>query len=119
MLVLIVDDDPDGGEMLGDLVEELGHRSRVVQTGQRALQLAAEAPDVAFVDLLLPDVHGLELATKLRAIAPTTTLVALTGLVGKQREAQAHAAGFHRYLTKPYRIEDIEAILADIATPPG
>jgi CheY-like chemotaxis protein len=113
--ILIVEDDPDGGEMLAALIEELGHEVQVATTGERALALAAQPPHVAFVDLLLPDMHGIELASRLGAIAPQATLVALTGLITHDSEQKARAAGFEHYLLKPYRIEQIEAVLAGLA----
>jgi CheY-like chemotaxis protein len=76
-------------------------------------------PDLAFIDLLLPDLHGTQLATLLRARSPRTTLVALTGMVSRESEQRARAAGFDHYLTKPYRLEDLEAILTAIAATGG
>jgi CheY-like chemotaxis protein len=115
VLILIVEDYPDGSEMLAALLEDLGHQARIAGTAEAALALAAERPDVAFVDLLLPDMHGLELATQLRAISPATALVAMTGLAGPENQARAREAGFRHYLLKPYRIEQIEEILGGLS----
>jgi CheY-like chemotaxis protein len=117
VLILIVEDYPDGRDTLAEFLAELGHDVRIAATGEAALAMADERPDVAFIDLLLPDAHGAELAARMRESAPATVLVALTGLVGPEHEARARAAGFRHYLTKPYRIEDVEAIVVDLAGP--
>ncbi|MGH9887669.1 MAG: response regulator transcription factor, partial [bacterium] len=65
--VLIVDDYPDAAEAASILLELLGHECRFVTCGEDALREAAVfEPDVAIVDIGLPDVSGFEVARLLR-----------------------------------------------------
>ena len=60
-------------------------------------------PDVAFIDLNMPEMDGYELAKRLRATpwGANATLVALTGMGQKADVVQTRAAGFDEHLTKP------------------
>ncbi|MEO6364370.1 MAG: ATP-binding protein, partial [Caldimonas sp.] len=108
MRVLVVDDNEDAVEALAALLELDGHSVRTAATGRRALELLAEfAPDVAVLDIGLPDIDGYELARAIRADPRTakTWLVALTGY-GRERDRDlTRQAGFDRHLVKPAEIE--------------
>lgn len=69
MRVLIVEDDVDLAEVLAEEVSELGHEVHVVRSGQEAIAAAAHfAADVALVDVVLPDINGMTLASVLRGL---------------------------------------------------
>jgi DNA-binding NarL/FixJ family response regulator len=86
----------------------------VAKTGAEALELAATAsPDVALVDLGLPDFGGVELARRLRAANPDTRIVVLTGSLELTFFSEAMEAGASGYLTKESSLDDvIDAITA-------
>lgn len=102
--VLIVDDYPDAAEIVGTLLELLGHRCRIALTGREAIAAASEfVPDIAILDLGLPDVSGYEVAIELRrryGDAPLF-LAAMTGWGHPQDRARALAAGFDAHVLKP------------------
>jgi CheY-like chemotaxis protein len=118
MRIVIVDDNLDGAESLASVLEDFGHQVTIADNGARALAACAEAkPAVAFIDLLLPDMDGTQVARQLRQRFPQTLLIAVTGLVGQDVKDGALAAGFAHFLLKPYQISALEQILADV--PPG
>ncbi len=102
--ILVVDDNVDAAQTLAELLRLQGHVVEAVHGGETAL-LAAEAlkPDVAFIDLNMPDMDGYEVARQIRATAWGTTakLVALTGMGQKSDLERTQAAGFDEHLTKP------------------
>jgi len=99
--VLIVDDHEDLADTLALLVEHLGHEARVARCAQDGLALARVAdPDVAFLDLGLPDLDGFELARRLRLQGSTALLVAFTGLSGRSATRRCEDAGFDRHVVK-------------------
>jgi signal transduction histidine kinase/ActR/RegA family two-component response regulator len=113
--VLVVEDNPDAAETLALLLSLDGHAVRVAHHGVQALRLLDEfEPDVAFIDVGLPDMDGFEVARRLRADPRTRriTLIALTGYGTEEDKQQAVAAGFDRHLTKPVDHDVIVAILA-------
>ena len=67
--VLIVDDNRDGADTLGLLVEELGNEVHVTYSGSQALDVAtAFRADLLLVDLVMPEIDGCNLARRFRQI---------------------------------------------------
>jgi CheY-like chemotaxis protein len=90
--VLIVDDNRDGADALGLLVEALGNQVHVTYSGVQALDVAtAFRPDLIFVDLVMPDMDGCDLVTRLRQLPDFshTQIVAITGLKDERYKALA------------------------------
>jgi CheY-like chemotaxis protein len=115
--VLIVEDDDDSREMLGELVAAFGHRAVPASNAEEALARARDQkPDVALIDIGLPDVDGCELARLLRAVMTETPglqtrLVALTGYSDGTTRQTAGDAGFDAYVVKPIMPDALEALL--------
>lgn len=115
--MLIVEDDDDSREMLGELISAFGHRAVGAANAAEALERARDQkPDVALIDIGLPEVDGCELARLLRrAMVETpglnTRLVALTGYSDGAMRESAGAAGFDDYMVKPIMPEALEALL--------
>jgi CheY-like chemotaxis protein len=112
--VLLADDNEDFVNSLGQLLASRGHDVRVAYDGAEAISAAREfQPEIAFLDIGMPKVHGYEVARRLRAEPATAdcTLVAVTGWGQESDRAQAREAGFDRHLVKPVDPAEIEAIL--------
>lgn len=115
--VLIVDDNRDGADALGLLVEALGHQVHVTYGGTQALAVATTfRPDLMFIDMLMPDMDGCSLVLRLRQIAAfaQTKIVAITGQKDNEHKAKAMKAGFDGYLVKPATLEEIKQALASV-----
>ena len=108
--VLVVDDNVDAADFLGELLEMNDFEVRVSHDGAGALELARSfRPDVAFVDLNMPKMGGIDFAKRLQSEtgAQDVTLIALTGM-GQQMDVEStRAAGFYAHLVKPARPEEI------------
>ena len=116
--VLIVDDNRDGADALGLLVEALGNQVHVTYGGTQALDVAnAFQPDLMLIDLVMPDIDGCDLATQLRRIPAfkETKIVAITGLKDEKHRALAMKAGCDLVLVKPAALADIKAVLGSVA----
>lgn len=86
--------------------------------GKTAVRLAGELrPDVAIVDIGLPEIDGYEVARQLKANADTARirLVALTGYGQQEDKQKAVEAGFDEHLTKPVDPEALEIAMGSIA----
>lgn len=112
--VLIVEDQPDLRESLTALLELAGHRVRSCDTAAAALAACAErAPDVAILDLGLPDLSGVDLGRRLRdRLGARLVLIALTGWGHEELRGKTREAGFDYHLTKPLADGELQAILA-------
>ena len=115
--VLVVDDDRDGADTLGLVIEELGNQVHVTYAGTQALDVAtAFRPDLMFVDLVMPDMDGCRLVMRFRQIPAfaQTKIVAVTGQKDEEHKALAMNAGFNLVLTKPVLLTEIRAALASV-----
>lgn len=74
-----------------------------------ALANSSQSPDLVLLDLGLPDGDGIDLARRLRLIAPNTVIVVLTARTQESDVIVALDAGADDYLTKPYRLAEIQA----------
>jgi PAS domain S-box-containing protein len=102
--ILLVDDNEDALEMLGDLLRSAGHVVATAKDGPSALAaLKGFHADVAILDIGLPVMDGYELAGRLRAQLGESSprLIALTGYGQESDRDRAREAGFSQHLTKP------------------
>jgi CheY-like chemotaxis protein len=89
--ILVVDDQPDNADMFAAMLEQLGQEVQVAYGGSAAIEIAKEfRPQVAFLDLSMPDLGGRELAHRLRVDFPKSdlALVALTGFGSEHPDAR-------------------------------
>ncbi|MDB5225740.1 MAG: sensor hybrid histidine kinase [Candidatus Adlerbacteria bacterium] len=114
--VLVVDDNEAAAQMLCTLLEHNGHTVSLAHTGLSALDVARQTqPQVALLDIGLPDIDGYEVGKRLRAeLGAQVALVALTGYGQPEDRERARQAGFDDHLVKPVSIVDVERILAQL-----
>ncbi len=114
--VLLADDNVDFASSMALLLSSQGHDVRVAHDGAEALEVAeAFQPDIAFLDIGMPKVHGYEVARRMRK-GPRTArcrLVAVTGWGQEEDKRRAREAGFDRHVVKPVDPRVIEGILAE------
>jgi signal transduction histidine kinase/CheY-like chemotaxis protein len=104
MRILVVDDNRDAADILGELLRTLGHEVHVVYSPLEALTFCEQTRlDTVILDIGLPEISGYELAAKIRARlqAETPRLIAVTGYGQKQDQARSRQAGIDAHLTKP------------------
>jgi signal transduction histidine kinase len=116
MGVLVVDDNEAAAQMLGTLLAHNGHKVSMAHSGFAALEEASKSrPQVALLDIGLPDISGYEVGKRLRAAyGQDIALVALTGYGQEEDRQKAADAGFDEHLVKPVSIVDIERTLAKL-----
>ncbi len=114
--VLIVDDNVDACEMTAHLLESSGYRSRCAYTAAGGLAAFADVmPDVALLDIGLPDFDGYELCRQLRSqVGAGVILIAITGWGQQEDRMAAREAGFDAHLTKPVDPLELEQTLATL-----
>jgi CheY-like chemotaxis protein len=109
-----VEDNADSRAALTALLVEEGHDVTAFAAGRDAVARVAELrPNVAFVDLGLPEMDGFAVARALRANGGKhVRLVALTGYGQPEDVNRALAAGFDAHITKPASVEQLNAAIA-------
>jgi DNA-binding NtrC family response regulator len=120
---LIVDDEPDVCWALKNLLASRGLPCQTARTAQAALDLMeAHRFRLAFLDVTLPDMNGLELAVRLRKLDPSLRFVIVSGYISRQAAAiaQAEAEGLIcAFISKPFLHEEILDVIGKLAAPDG
>jgi len=112
--VLIVDDNQDAAELLGQMLTLQGYETQIAFDGPQALQLVAEfQPTVALLDIGLPVMDGFELARRLRSDPKLNEmrLVAVTGYGQREDLGRSRESGFDAHLVKPVDIDQLFGVL--------
>jgi DNA-binding NtrC family response regulator len=113
---LAVDDDPNFLSALAELIEGQGFTTRTACTLRDArAQVSHHTPDVALIDLYLPDGSGIDLLKDLE-LGTSTEVVLMTGHADVESAVQALRLGASDYLTKPLDIGRLKSILANVAS---
>jgi CheY-like chemotaxis protein/Flp pilus assembly protein TadD len=117
-VVLIVEDDRPLAAALARSVEQMGYVCRQAHDGASALQaVAAAAPDVVLLDLLLPRKDGRAVLQTLQSNDATRALpvIAMSGVFrGREHEQRTLEAGARALLEKPFPTERLEALLREL-----
>jgi two-component system, OmpR family, KDP operon response regulator KdpE len=109
--VLVVDDEPQILRALRVILREAGFEALPAATGEEALDLAAlQPPDAGIIDLLLPDMDGVELCRRLREWSQMP-LIVLSAVGDEDAKVRALAAGADDYVTKPFGPRELVARL--------
>jgi len=114
---LVVDDNQNNRDVLSQLLEAIGCRVRVAESAAEAFdRVKEELPDIIFMDIRMPGMTG-DVATR-RIIAEhgpdKIKIVAITASVLEHEKAGHMSAGFHNFLSKPFRFPDVCASLKQL-----
>jgi diguanylate cyclase (GGDEF)-like protein len=106
--ILVVDDDPNLRKTLADILRVKGYETVVAGTGAEAVAAAEKGGiSLALIDLMLPDMPGLEVMARIKAISPLTEAIILTGHASMDTAIKATGQGAFSYLLKPYNMDDL------------
>lgn len=113
--ILAVDDNEDNLLLLSEVLNVFNCSLITATHGEVALLLAqAYNPDLILLDVMLPDLNGVEVVRHLKQ-NPTTKnipVIAVTALARQEDRDRLLSAGCEEYITKPYMLEDLEAIVS-------
>jgi CheY-like chemotaxis protein len=113
--VLVVDNNKVYADAAASLLRLLGHTVQQAYDGQSAVRIAQEfKPDAAFLDLVMPEMDGVELAAALRALPcmKNSKIFALTAFRQIASAEAVRAAGFDAIVAKPATADDLAKALA-------
>lgn len=106
--VLIVEDDADVGKVFSIALRHAGFDVTVMENAASALGLITQQmPDVMVLDLMLPDMNGLDLVSYIRKQSATVPIIVCSGATGGYQMNQAKDAGANQFLSKPVSVEDL------------
>lgn len=114
--ILLVEDEPNLGEVMKDFLEMSGYQVQLCADGEGALEHFTSNPfDICVLDVMLPIKDGFELAHDIRRLDEDIPIVFLTARSQKEDRVKGFKTGCDDYITKPFSTEEfllrIEAIL--------
>jgi len=108
-VLLVIDDDPHILRFLRMNLERDGFEVRLAENGQEALEkLRQKTPDLAIVDLLLPDMHGFELSRRIKSYL-NIPIVMLTAVGTEESIVEGLESYAEDYIIKPFRYRELRA----------
>ena len=113
-LILAVDDHEDNLLLLTEVLSPINCSCITATHAQMALRLAlTNQPDLILLDVMLPDFSGIEVVRCLKQNPQTMTIpvIAVTALAGQEDRDRLLLAGCDDYISKPYMIDELEAII--------
>jgi two-component system nitrogen regulation response regulator GlnG len=109
---LVIDDEPADRALLEGLLEKQGHEVLTAETAAEGLDLLRnKQPDVAILDILLPDENGLEVYTQMRALDGKLPIVFVTASGSSSTAIEAMQLGALDYLTKPLNVAEVKRVV--------
>jgi DNA-binding NtrC family response regulator len=110
--LLLVDDEPIVLQSLADWFRHEGHEVETASNAKEALRRVAERTfDLAFLDIKMPGMDGLELQRRLAEAQPELTLVVMTAYASVETAVEALKSGAYDYITKPFDPEELSLLV--------
>jgi two-component system, NtrC family, response regulator PilR len=110
--ILVVDDEEVMRDVLHTLLTQAGYRVTLASDGPAGLALVrAQAFDAAIVDVMLPEMGGIEVLEELRRLDPELVVLMITAFASVETAIQAMKRGAFDYVTKPFKHEEVLHIL--------
>ena len=117
--VLIIDDEPDSGEIIETFLQKTGYKTRVVPNGREALAaLLVQSPDALVLDVRMPEMDGIALLEVLRSYLRWHTLpvVIVTAHANQKQLERAQELGVQHIFHKAnFKLKELADCLGEIA----
>lgn len=108
--ILLVEDDEELSSVVSNRLRESGYAVRTAFTGPEALECVADSvPDLVLLDIMLPEMDGLEVCRRLRADHPLLYIMILTARAEEMDRVVGLEVGADDYLTKPFSLSEMIA----------
>jgi adenylate cyclase len=114
--VLLVDDEPETVRLLRKVLQADGCTVIEAADGQEALTLfARESPDLILLDIIIPQIDGLEVLKRIRSQDPITGIIMVSALTSEKLAVEAMLAGADDYISKPFPLKEIRVRIQQTA----
>lgn len=121
--MLVIDDEESIRKLLHTVLKRKGHEVFLADSGQRGINMFERTrPLITILDLHLPDVNGIEVLSRLRAIDPQACVIMMTGFATEEAAAKALALGADDFLKKGFSLfelgETLRRVMAGMSQDP-
>lgn len=118
--ILIMDDEPGLRNVVFGMLKPTGHTIFVTEDGNQAIETARkEKPDLALLDMRVPDMDGLEVVAALKQMDPKVQCVMLSGFGDVESAVSAIKQGAFDYISKPFKLEEVLRVVNKALSTPG
>jgi DNA-binding response OmpR family regulator len=119
--IVVADDEEDIRVYVSKILQRANYEVRTASCGSEALEVIKKfKPDLAVLDIMLPDMQGDDIAIKLAEDPATAGLpiIFLTGIIRKNEEVKGLTSGRHRVLAKPITREELVNVVKETLKKP-
>lgn len=119
--ILLVDDEQIIVEVARDMLEILGYKVIVTQSGQEAIniyQQQKDGIDLVIQDMVMPGIDGAEIFRALKNINPNVKVILASGYIMNQQIATVMEQGCRAFIQKPFRLEDLSGKVREVLDSP-
>jgi CheY-like chemotaxis protein len=109
--ILVVDDHLEIQKLFKSFFEKKGHQVMCASTGKEALEQMKRGPAAVLLDIMLPDVQGLQVLNRMREMAPSTPVIVLTGVAEPDIGLKAVQRGAVDFITKPASLKHLLSLI--------
>ncbi len=110
--VLVVDDEAEVRKLFGDFLEHRGYRVLMAKEGAEALRiLREESPELVLLDIRMPEMDGLEVLSRIKAMRPETAVVMISGYATLEIAKESLEKGAYDYISKPVELGHLEDLI--------
>ena len=109
--ILVVDDEAQICKLLKNFLELKDYDVITASSGKEALEKIKEKPDIVLLDVMMPDMNGLQVLRKVKEIAPSIEVVMVTGLADQDIAIESLKKGAFDYITKPIDFNHLEDVI--------
>lgn len=110
--ILVIDDDPSIRNMLAIVLKKSGFEVTCTESGKTSLEkLKKESFDLIISDIKMPDISGIDLLKKIKAISPEIPVIMITAFASANDAVEAMKLGAEDYVTKPFSLDELKIII--------
>jgi len=109
--ILVVDDHLEIQKLFKSFFEKKGHQVMCASTGEEALRQMQQEPAAVLLDIMLPDMHGLQMLNRIREMSPSTPVIILTGIADPDIGLKALEKGAVDFITKPASLKHLLSLI--------
>ncbi len=109
--ILVVDDEAMARKLLKDFLEVKGYDVITASGGKEALEKIKEEPDIVLLDIMMPDMNGMEVLDKIKEMSPSTVVIMATALAENALGVESIKRGAFDFVTKPIDLKHLEFLI--------
>ncbi|MCK4630664.1 MAG: response regulator, partial [Bacteroidales bacterium] len=110
--ILVAEDNIINQKVVKVLFKNLGYEIDVVSNGEEAIKtISKKKYDIVFMDIMMPEIDGLEATREIRAMGYKIPIIALTADLGDKTKKSAYDAGINEFVGKPIKSDELKKIM--------